>query len=76
MLFARAPTRACISRIPQLLSVCVCVRALKTWCFSWLCDYLTLHSKQRLHANDSSPNAENTDILNHSTDKAIVVGIV
>lgn len=23
------------------------VRALKTWCFSWLCDCLTLHSRQR-----------------------------
>lgn len=30
-------------------STLVCV--LKTWSFSWLCDCLTLHSKQRLHAN-------------------------
>lgn len=42
-------------------STLVC--ALKTWCFSWLCDYLTLHSKQRLHANDTSPNVgKNADV--------------
>lgn len=56
-------------------STLVC--ALKTWCFSWLCDYLTLHSKQRLHANDTSRNVgKNTDVLNHITDQTLVAGTV
>lgn len=60
--FERAPLLACISSIPQLL----CVR-LKTWCFSWLCDYLTLHSRQRLYAKDICVNTGNSRILNHQT---------
>lgn len=44
-------------------STLVCV--LKTWCFSWLCDYLTLHSKQRLHTDDINGNVVNAEILNH-----------
>lgn len=69
-LFARAPIRGFISCIPQLLCV------LQTWCFSWLCDYLTLHSKQRLHANDINPNVGNTGVFNHLIDKPVLNGIV
>lgn len=55
-------------------STLVCV--LKTWCFSWLCDYLTLHSKQRLHANDISANVGNADVLDHLTDELTVNRVV
>lgn len=49
-------TRTCTRARLHFLHSSTLVCALKTWCFSWLCDYLTLHSKQRLHANDTSLN--------------------
>lgn len=71
VLFPCAPPSLCICSIPQLL----CVRS-KHGAFPGFVTTITLHSKQRLHANDISAIAGNTYVVNHFTGKPTNIGIV